>query len=108
MSIINLKYHQNLPQQTEKKRGGGGGLLTPPWININLVVSETKKFFSCVSFTLASSSLLFPMILSLINRFCSSCDRFFHFSGRGLVVSIIKLSSSSASVTQRQYNSLAV
>lgn len=44
MSILNLKYHQNLPQQTEKKKGGRG-LPTPPWININLVVSQTKKFF---------------------------------------------------------------
>ena len=45
MSILNLKYHQNLPQQTEKKKGGGRGLPTPPWININLVVSQTKKSF---------------------------------------------------------------
>ena len=29
----------------EKKGGGGRGLPTPPWININLVVSQTKKFF---------------------------------------------------------------
>ena len=47
--IVNYKptkYRQNLPQQTEKKKGGGGGSYSSmQWININLVVSETKKFF---------------------------------------------------------------
>ena len=58
--------------------------------------------------TLASSSLLLPMILSLINSFCFFSDIPFHADGSGLVVSMINWSSSSGRVIHKQYKILAV
>ena len=71
--------------------------LTNSWLSPSLKIrgsgfklplARVSLFYSC-EHTFASSSLVFPIILSLINLICSFSDILFHFGGRGLVVSIM-------------------